>query len=149
MTGRVAIETSADVKERPHDRGAVLKLPRDRRWHGPSRDNRSLVAVGFAGGLVPSPSALVVLLGGIALGRIWFGVLLVLAYGIGMALALVGTGIVFVRARGRIERWSAARSLAGRRTGGALTVVRMLPLFTAGLVVVIGAGLAAQAVMRL
>src|SRR5262245_31433051 len=37
--------------------------------------------MGFAGGLVPSPSALVVLLGAIALGRTWFGVLLVVAYG--------------------------------------------------------------------
>jgi nickel/cobalt transporter (NicO) family protein len=35
--------------------------------------------MGFAGGLVPSPLALVVLLGAIALGRAWFGVLLVVA----------------------------------------------------------------------
>jgi ABC-type nickel/cobalt efflux system permease component RcnA len=72
---------------------------------------RSLLAVGFAGGLVPSPSALVVLLGGIALGRTWFAVLLVLAYGIGMALALVGTGLLLVRARDLTERWLAAGHL--------------------------------------
>src|SRR5205807_5099611 len=40
---------------------------------------RALVAMGFAGGLVPSPSALVVLLGAIALGRAWFGIVLVIA----------------------------------------------------------------------
>lgn len=34
---------------------------------------RGMIAVGFAGGMVPSPSALIVLLGGIALGRAWFG----------------------------------------------------------------------------
>jgi hypothetical protein len=64
---------------------------------------RGLLAVGFAGGLVPSPSALVVLLGGIALGRAWLGVGLVVAYGVGMALALVGTGLLLVRARDRID----------------------------------------------
>jgi len=35
-----------------------------------------LAAVGLVGGMVPSPSALLVLLGGIAIGRAWFGVLL-------------------------------------------------------------------------
>src|SRR5205823_984135 len=52
--------------------------------HGPDHDGeaapvrtRALVAMGFAGGLVPSPSALVVLLGAMALGRAWFGVVLV------------------------------------------------------------------------
>jgi len=44
--------------------------------------------MGIAGGLVPSPSALVVLLGAIALGRTWFGVVLVLGYGVGMAATL-------------------------------------------------------------
>ena len=46
--------------------------------------------MGMAGGLVPTPSALVVLLGATALGRAWFGVLLVAIYGIGMALTLLG-----------------------------------------------------------
>jgi ABC-type nickel/cobalt efflux system permease component RcnA len=39
----------------------------------------SLVGMGIAGGLVPSPSALIVLLGAVGLGRTAFGVLLVLA----------------------------------------------------------------------
>lgn len=145
--GPVAVETRARAKKRAGD--TDNQLPGDRRQRGTASDTRSLLAVGFAGGLVPSPSALVVLLGGIALGRAWFGVLLVLAYGIGMALALVGTGLVLVRARGRIERWSAARDIAGRRTGGALVVARALPLLTAGLVVIIGVGLASHALTRL
>lgn len=121
----------------------------ERRRRPEANDTRSLMAVGFAGGMVPSPSALVVLLGGIALGRAWFGVLLVLAYGIGMALALVGTGLILVQARDRIERWSAARDLAGRRTGGTLVLARALPALTAGLVMVIGVGLSSQALTRL
>lgn len=111
--------------------------------------NRGLLGLGFVGGMVPSPSALVVLLGGVALGRTWFAVLLVLAYGMGMALALVGTGLLLVRARGRIERWSSAGTLAGRHSTAALRVVRALPVLTSGVVVVLGAGLTMQALTRL
>jgi len=117
--------------------------------HRVATDPRSLLAVGFAGGLVPSPSALVVLLGGIALGRAWFGVLLVLAYGIGMALTLVGTGFVLMRARIRIERWSATRARDGRHTPGVLAVSRRLPVITAATVVVIGLVLTGQSLTRL
>ncbi len=66
--------------------------------------------VGLVGGMVPSPSALLVLLGGIALGRAWFGAVLVVAYGAGMAAALVGTGLLLVAARDRLERWSSLRA---------------------------------------
>ena len=51
--------------------------------------------MGLAGGLVPSPSALVVLIGAIALHRAWFGVVLVVFYGAGMAVTLVGIGLCF------------------------------------------------------
>src|SRR5581483_7284642 len=65
----------------------------------------TVVLMGFAGGLMPSPSAVVVLLGAAALGHAWFGVLLVLAYGLGLAVTLTGIG-VFVTGSGR---WLAAR----------------------------------------
>src|SRR5205814_5073869 len=70
---------------------------------------RALIAMGFAGGLVPSPSALVVLLGAIALGRAWFGVVLVIAYGLGMAATLTGAGLVLLRARRALDRRAGAR----------------------------------------
>ncbi|WP_436774291.1 nickel/cobalt transporter [Yinghuangia sp. YIM S09857] len=70
--------------------------------HRPRR--RVLVGMGIAGGLVPSPSALVVLLGAIALGRTAFGVLLVLAYGLGMAAVLIAAGLLLVRVRERARK---------------------------------------------
>ena len=76
------------------------------------------------------------LLGGIALGRAWLGVLLVLAYGIGMALALIATGMLLVKARARLERWTARR---GTRL---LPLARALPIVTAGVVLVLGLGVA-------
>jgi nickel/cobalt transporter (NicO) family protein len=117
---------------------------------------RSLVSMGFAGGLVPSPSALVVLLGAIALGRAWFGVLLVAAYGAGMAATLTGAGMALVRARAAIERRAGAagpavpapgrRRLAGWMRPWLASLSRSLPLATAGVLVLVGLLLAARGV---
>jgi nickel/cobalt transporter (NicO) family protein len=101
---------------------------------------RGVLAIGFAGGLVPSPSALVVLIGGIALHRTWFAVLLVIAYGIGMALVLTGTGVALRHARTLIDRRIAAR----RSIRGAPVLARLatvVPVLTAAAVVVVGLGL--------
>jgi nickel/cobalt exporter len=108
--------------------------------HLPKAGSWRVVGMGFAGGLVPSPSALVVLLGATALGRVWFGVLLVVAYGLGMAAALVGAGALLVRARPRLDAWARA----GGRMGAA---VRALPVLTAGGLLVGGLSLAARAVL--
>ena len=90
--------------------------------------------MGVAGGLVPSPSALVVLLGATYLGRAWFGVVLVVLYGLGMAGTLTVAGLLLLRAQAALDRrgWAFGR---GSRLG------RLLPLLTAGVVVVVGVGL--------
>jgi nickel/cobalt transporter (NicO) family protein len=113
-------------------------------WGGRPLGWRGLVALGLAGGLVPSPSAVVVLLGGIALGHAWFGILLVLAYGTGMAATLTGVGLLLARVRGRVDRRLAgpAGSLLAR--GG-----RLLPVATASVIVVVGLALAAQGAAQL
>ncbi|MBV9324601.1 MAG: sulfite exporter TauE/SafE family protein [Chloroflexi bacterium] len=59
---------------------------------------RGLFALGLAGGIIPSGSALVVLLSSIALGRLGFGLVLILAFGLGMAIVLVATGVLLVHA---------------------------------------------------
>ena len=100
---------------------------------------------------MPSPSALLVLLGGIALGRAWFGALLVLFYGIGMASALVGTGLLLVLARDRFEQWSALRpnrpALPGQVV--ALRLTHALPTLTAIAVMTVGAWIAIRSVMTI
>ena len=97
--------------------------------------------MGFAGGLLPSPSAIVVLLGANALGHAWFGVLLVLAYGAGLAVTLVSIGML-VSGSGRLL----ARRLPSLR---ALAASRLLPAATAALVVLLGVGLAARSLAPL
>ncbi|MEP6463341.1 MAG: sulfite exporter TauE/SafE family protein [Frankiaceae bacterium] len=104
----------------------------------PAPRRRSLIAMGFAGGLVPSPSALVVLLSAIAFHRAWFGVLLVTAYGLGMAAMLTLAGLLLVRARELLDR-------RGHRAGRFTAVLsRTLPVGTAGLITLIGLGLAVR-----
>jgi ABC-type nickel/cobalt efflux system permease component RcnA len=101
--------------------------------------------MGFAGGMVPAPSALVVLLGAIALGRTWFGVVLVVAYGLGMAVTLTAAGLLLVRAR-RVLDVRAARRVGDGRLAA---VVRVLPLATSSLIVVVGLYLAARGAAQL
>src|SRR5262249_12819033 len=54
---------------------------------------RSLLALGVSGGLLPCPSALVVMLGAIALHRIAFGLALIVAFSVGLAGVLTGIGV--------------------------------------------------------
>lgn len=81
---------------------------------------------------MPSPSAVVVLLGAIALGRAWFGVALVVAYGVGMAATLTAAGPALVRARGVIER---RLSSPGPGAGRLASVAAAMPLLTAACIV--------------
>ncbi len=107
---------------------------------------RTLVAMGIAGGMVPSPSALVVLLGALALGRAWFGVVLVVAYGAGMALTLTAAGLLLLRARSVLDR----RSGTGPSGSGRLAkVARLMPVVTATVIVVVGLYLAAKGVTQM
>ncbi|MEU0784981.1 sulfite exporter TauE/SafE family protein [Streptomyces sp. NPDC006173] len=101
---------------------------------------RGTILLGFAGGLVPSPSAVVVLVGAAALGQAWFGLLLVLAYGVGLALTLTAAGFAVVRlgsgmnrALARRPRWAEGRVVRFVR--------RTAPLGSAAVVVALGAGL--------
>ena len=48
--------------------------------------------LGVVGGMVPTPTALTVLVGTAALGSAWYGVLLVASYGVGMTLVLIFAG---------------------------------------------------------
>jgi ABC-type nickel/cobalt efflux system permease component RcnA len=113
----------------------------DHRHLPPGASRGRLLAMGLVGGLVPSPSALVVLLGAVALGRTWFGVMLVIAYGAGMAGCLVGVGALLARG-GRLLR-RAEGNRAVRRLN------RALPALTAAVIVVVGLGLAMQAAATL
>ncbi|MCW8380956.1 nickel/cobalt transporter [Streptomyces justiciae] len=108
--------------------------------HSTAPTLRGTILLGFAGGLVPSPSAVVVLVGAMALGQAWFGFLLVVAYGVGLALTLTAAGFAVVRLGTGMNRLLDRRPRWTTHPFTAL-VRRHAPLLSAFLVVALGAGL--------
>jgi nickel/cobalt transporter (NicO) family protein len=99
---------------------------------------RSLFVLGLAGGVIPSTNALIILLATIATGRAAYGLVLVVAFGLGMAVVLGGVGLGLVLARDRIENLP-ARSSLGR-------VAAYAPLAAGVVVFSLGVYLTTQAV---
>ena len=89
---------------------------------------RGLLALGVSGGLLPCPSAMVLLLAAVALQKTFYGLLLVVAFSIGLALTLTVVGLVFLYARNRF-----AGSLGDARW------VQALPVLSAALITGLGA----------
>ncbi|MER6185412.1 sulfite exporter TauE/SafE family protein [Streptomyces sp. NPDC001652] len=108
--------------------------------HSTAPTLRGTILLGFAGGLVPSPSAVVVLVGAMALGQAWFGFLLVVAYGVGLALTLTAAGFAVVKLGTGMNRLLERRPRWTTHPVTAL-VRRSAPLMSALLVVTLGAGL--------
>jgi ABC-type nickel/cobalt efflux system permease component RcnA len=86
---------------------------------------------------------LVVLLAAIGLGRTGYGVLLVVAYGIGMATTLTGAGLLLLAVQRRLAR--TARGSSSRWASLLARVNAVTPAATATLVLLVGAGLAVRA----
>jgi nickel/cobalt exporter len=96
---------------------------------------KGLVGMGAAAGLIPCPSALVVLLAAISQHEVALGLLLITAFSLGLAATLTGLGLVVVSAR----NWIPSRLAAGR-------LAAVLPAASAVLIVGVGCVLTARAV---
>jgi ABC-type nickel/cobalt efflux system permease component RcnA len=96
---------------------------------------RELLALGVTGGIVPCPAALVVLLSALSLHRVGFGLLLIVAFSIGLAAVLIATGILMVYARRLMERLQ----------GDGVLVYRWLPLASAAAMTGFGIAIIVQA----
>ena len=101
---------------------------------------RALFSLGLAGGLVPSASALLLLLGAIAAGQPAYGLALAIAFGAGMAVVLSGIGILMVRASGFVQLVP--------QLGGLARFTPALPWMTAVIVLVAGIYLTGQALTQ-
>jgi nickel/cobalt exporter len=97
---------------------------------------RELLALGISGGIVPCPAALVVLLSAVSLQRIGFGLLLIVAFSIGLAGVLIAIGLLMVYAREFMSRF---------HTEG-LVFTRWLPLASSTIITLFGLGLMIQSV---
>ena len=98
---------------------------------------RELLALGVTGGIVPCPAALVVLLSAIALQRIGFGLLLIIAFSVGLATVLIAIGLLMVYARRFMSRFQ----------GEGLLITRWLPLTSAATITVLGMAMVMQALV--
>ena len=79
-------------------------MPEEISWGG-------LVALGASGGLVPCESALVLLLSAIALGRVGLGLILLVAFSLGLAIVLMGVGVLVLYAKHLIPEGKSSVSL--------------------------------------
>lgn len=96
-----------------------------------------LLALGVSGGIVPCPSALIILLGAIALGRVGLGLVLIIAFSLGLAAVLTAIGILLVHARRLFERLP----VQGR-------LLRVLPVGSAFVVTLAGVVITVQALAQ-
>jgi nickel/cobalt transporter (NicO) family protein len=102
--------------------------------HDDALTSKGILGVGVAAGLLPCPSALVVLLSAIALHRISFGLALIVAFSFGLAATITAIGLVAVFARRTFSRLSLDGPL-----------VRALPAASAGLILAVGLVITARA----
>jgi nickel/cobalt transporter (NicO) family protein len=111
-----------------------LRPKRHHDHHHHEHDVRGLLGIGVAAGLLPCPSALVVLLSAIALHRVGLGLALILAFSVGLAATITAVGLVAVLAQKAFARFR----LDGR-------LVRLLPAASAALIFAVGVGLTLNA----
>jgi ABC-type nickel/cobalt efflux system permease component RcnA len=101
-------------------------------------ETRGLVGVGISAGIVPCPTALVVLLAAISLHRVGYGLILILAFSLGLAASVTGIGLLAVSAKRFFSRLSFEGS-----------VVRALPAVSALVVIGLGVVMTARALPQL
>jgi len=99
---------------------------------------KSILALGISGGILPCPSALIVLLSAIALGRVGFGLALVLAFSAGLAGVLTAIGLLFVYA-GRMIQFAPKQRW----------VLRALPVASALVISLAGLGITVRALSQI
>lgn len=106
---------------------------------------RSLITLGVAGGLLPCPSALVVMLAAISLGQVVFGMMLIVAFSAGLAGVLMAIGLAVVMGT-RLSK----RPRLSRMTGGAAArrAVAAVPILSALAVTVAGVAITLQSLQQ-
>ena len=100
---------------------------------------RNLLALGISGGLLPCPSALILMLSAIALRQVGVGLVLILAFSIGLAGVLTGIGLIMVYAGRFLERLPVRH--------GTLTT-RLLPMASAAFITVAGLAITIKALVE-
>jgi nickel/cobalt transporter (NicO) family protein len=104
---------------------------------------RSLIGLGVSGGIVPCPSALVVLIAAISQHRIGLGMILIVAFSLGLAATLTAVGLAVIYGGKLIARLRPERRILGSRLGG------VLPAISASVIVLAGVLITSRAIPQL
>jgi len=96
---------------------------------------RELFGLGVSGGLVPCPSALVVLIAAISQHRIALGMALILAFSVGLAAVVSGVGLLTLYGRRLLGRLQVERRVFGGRLTGALPALSAILIVAVGLLI--------------
>ncbi|MBP6789909.1 MAG: sulfite exporter TauE/SafE family protein [Candidatus Promineofilum sp.] len=117
-----------------HDHGHALaaEQPDALSW-------RSLLALGISGGLLPCPSALILMLSAIALRQVGVGLVLILAFSVGLAGVLTGIGLIMVYAGRFLERLPVRHSAV---------TTRLLPMASATFITIAGLAITVRALVE-
>ncbi len=107
--------------------------------HRHATAGRSNVIIGLIGGVIPCPTAFILLLTAVSVGRVGYGIGLAAAFSAGTALALVVVGLGTVIARRTAERASGSVLGSGR-------VMRFLPVASAVVMIFAGGLITQQAI---
>jgi len=78
--------------------------------HHPKETTGQAFWLAFSGGLIPCPSALAVLLAGVSIGKVGYGIMMILVFSIGLGAALVILGIGVLASRSLFSRLGGARA---------------------------------------
>lgn len=110
----------------------------------PGTDNqaltwKSLLLFGISAGILPCPSALVVMLSAIALGQIAFGLILIIFFSMGLATTLIAMGLILVYARHLFDRVKVKNSDK---------ILKLLPIGSAAFVAILGIIICVLAVVQ-
>jgi ABC-type nickel/cobalt efflux system permease component RcnA len=146
-------EYAGDVDAHQHDHHAHDDVSHAHGWtshtHIPEDGEaitwRRLIGLGVFGGMIPCPSAIIVMLSAIALHRVGFGLVLIVAFSFGLAAVLTGIGFLVVWAQ-RVPLLRRAMDRAESSNGALATIVmRGVPIAAAALVFVVGLVMIARA----
>jgi len=99
---------------------------------------KQLMLMGITGGMIPCPAALVVLLSAVSLRRTGFGLFLIVAFSVGLAVVLISVGLAMVGAQRVAVRW-------GRWRGDSPLLQRWLPMTSAACIALLGSVIAFRA----
>ena len=121
-----------------HDHGAGPGQHQHAPHEGPV-GLRGLLALGVSGGLLPCPTALVVLLAAVSFHNVLLGMILVAAFSVGLAGVLTGIGLALVLGQRYVRRNGRAMRLAGSRVTRYLPSLSAAAITIAGLIIAFGA----------